>query len=89
MTHIDLGMFEFFLNSFLYICFLILDFGYIGAQEILKNTRTETFAGTLSIKMMKWDDVLVLKGLQIILACLILFHIMEADQAVHMHLAIR
>uniref|UniRef100_A0A453SJR0 protein-serine/threonine phosphatase n=1 Tax=Aegilops tauschii subsp. strangulata TaxID=200361 RepID=A0A453SJR0_AEGTS len=65
------------------------DFGYIGAQEILKNTRTETFAGTLSIKMMKWDDVLVLKGLQIILACLILFHIMEADQAVHMHLAIR
>uniref|UniRef100_A0A453SJP8 protein-serine/threonine phosphatase n=1 Tax=Aegilops tauschii subsp. strangulata TaxID=200361 RepID=A0A453SJP8_AEGTS len=63
------------------MCYLLM--------EILKNTRTETFAGTLSIKMMKWDDVLVLKGLQIILACLILFHIMEADQAVHMHLAIR
>lgn len=67
----------------------VVIFFYIGVQEILKYTRTETFAGTLSIKMMKWDGVLVLKGLQIILACLILFHIMEADQAVHMHLAIR
>jgi hypothetical protein len=68
---------------------VILIPSYIWIQEILKNTRTETFAGTLAIKMMKWADVVALKGLQIILACSTPFRIIEAIQTVHIHLATR
>lgn len=58
-------------------------------MEILINTRTDIFVGTLVIKMVKWDGVIVLKLLQISLDCLTLFHIMEANRIVHIHLATR
>jgi hypothetical protein len=58
-------------------------------QEILRNTRTETFAGTLVIRMVRWSGAIVLMFLQTFLGCLTLFHIMEASQAVHIHLDTR
>jgi hypothetical protein len=62
---------------------------YICVQVILKNTRTDTFACTLVIKMAKWDSAMVLKLLQIILVYLTPFRIMEANQMVRAPLATR
>ena len=62
---------------------------YICVQVILKNTRTDTFACTLVIKMAKWGGAMVLKQWQIFLVYLTPFLIMEPIQMVHTPLATR
>jgi hypothetical protein len=62
---------------------------YICVQVILKNTRTDIFACTLVIKMVKWGGAMVLKQWQIFLVYLTPFLTMEPIQMVHTPLATR
>jgi hypothetical protein len=81
-------MLDLFDSAFILFMILVVLL-YICIQVILKNTRTDTFACTLVIKMAKWDSAMVLKLLQIFLVYLTPFRIMEANQMIHAPLATR